>query len=376
MPFGGTGVKVIMIPCVEGGIGHVSRTATLARALKRADPSVEIEYVLDTCRLRPQNVDMTMRMGYRPRLLPPISRANRAAVTQACLGDADVIVDDTARYLFPLRAGVPRAAWVSIPIPPVGDELFGDWPLMKGMDAIIWAYAPLVALPEELSLVEDLIVKTGPFLDLASVPGRDEARAGLGAEPGSPMILYAVRNFPFTREFGTRVLRGVFGAAAALRGSTHPGLRLHLIAVHDAAELRGILGLESFPDWVRIEGVVPQAEALRHISAADIVIGEGTSTMHEAAALGTPMVLLPGPISETLLLAEALGRNGAAPVFLPDAITPEGVTGAFRTLLDNISARQAMTARARSLVTGGGGVDAAARLVLEIGARRRTAAAA
>ena len=91
---------------------------------------------------------------------------------------------------------------------------------MKGMDAIIWAYAPLVALPEELSLVEDLIVKTGPFLDLASVPGRDEARAGLGAEPGSPMILYAVRNFPFTREFGTRVLRGVFGAAAALR--QHP----------------------------------------------------------------------------------------------------------------------------------------------------------
>ena len=94
---------------------QVSSTATLARALKRADPSVEIEYVLDTCRLRPQNVDMTMRMGYRPRLLPPISRANRAAVTQACLGDADVIVDYTSRYLFPLRAGVPRAAWVSIP---------------------------------------------------------------------------------------------------------------------------------------------------------------------------------------------------------------------------------------------------------------------
>ncbi|WP_338665579.1 hypothetical protein VQH23_10450 [Pararoseomonas sp. SCSIO 73927] len=368
-------MKVIMLPCVEGGIGHVSRTATLARALKRADPSVQVEYVIDTVRLRPPNIEMTMRMGYQPRLLPPISRQNRNAVTTACFGDADVIVDDTARYLFPLRACVPRAAWVSIPIPPVGDELFGDWPMMRQMDAIIWAYAPLVALPEEMSLVEDLITRTGPFLDLAAVPGREEARAGLGAEPGSPMILYAVRNFPFTREFGIRVLTAVYRAAERLQRGPHPGLRLHLLAVHDREELRGILGLEAFPDWVRLEGVVPQAEALRHISAADIVIGEGTSTMHEAAALGTPMVLVPGPISETLLLGEALGRQGAAHSFLPDAVTPEALEGAFRAVLDRPGETGIMRDRAKALITGGGGVDAAARIILETGAKRRAATA-
>jgi hypothetical protein len=363
-------MKVIMLPCVEGGIGHVSRTATLARALRRIDPSVEIEYVLDTARLRPLNVEMTMQMGYRPRLLPPITRDNRDSVTKACFGDADVIIDDTARYLLPLRACVPQAAWISIPIPPVGDELFGDWPFMRQMDAIIWAYAPLVALPPELSLVEDKIVKTGPFLDLAEVPEKPEARARLEVRSGDPVIVYSVRNFPFGREFASRVLRSLFQAAEALRQDTYPGLTLHLLAVRDAGEIRDILPLhEGLPGWVRLQGVVSQADALLHIRAADIAIGEGTSTMHEAAALGTPMVLVPGPISETLLLAAALEREQAAHVFVPDMVEKEGIKAAFRSILQGGEATAAMAERARSLVTGGGGVEAAARLVLDIAGR-------
>ncbi|HEY8610627.1 MAG TPA: hypothetical protein VIL69_04965 [Roseomonas sp.] len=369
-------MKVIMLPCVEGGIGHISRTATLARALKRADPSVQIEYVLDAVRLRPLNIEMTMQMGYQPRLLPPVTRANRDAVTKACFADADVIVDDTARYLLPLRACVPHAAWVSIPIPPVGDELFGDWPMMKQMDAIIWAYAPLVALPAEMSLVEDKIVKTGPFLDLAGVPDKMEARARLGIVSGSPTILYAVRNFPFGREFASRVLRGIYGAAEQLRRSSHPDLKLHLLAVRDEDELRSVLEIEAFPDWVHPRGVISQADALLHIRAADIVMGEGTSTMHEAAALRTPMVLVPGPISETLLLAEALGRHKAAHSFLPEAVSADALAQAFRAVLDDPMETKAMSARAESLVTGGGGVEAAARLILDIGAKRQAAIAA
>jgi hypothetical protein len=359
-----------MLPCVEGGIGHISRTATLARVLLRMDHSIEIEYVLDTVRLRPLNVEMTEQMGFRPRLLPPITRANRDSVVRDCLGDADIIIDDTARYLLPLRACVPNAAWISIPIPPVGDELFGDWPLMKQMDAIIWAYAPLVALPPELSLVEDKVVKTGPFLDLAAVPSKAEARARLGMAPGEPTILYAVRNFPFGREFGSRVLRGLYSAAEALRRGSHPGLKLHLLAVRDEGELRDVLQLTGeLPDWVRLRGVISQEEALLHIRAADIAIGEGTSTMHEAAALGTPMVLVPGPISETLLLAEALGREKAAYAFMPEEIESQGFEAAFRAILGNAQATAAMTGAAMSLITGGGGVEAAARLVLEIGGR-------
>ena len=113
-------MNVVMLPSVAGGIGHISRTAALARALKRLDPTVHVEYVLDADRLRPFNIDATMRMGFRPRLMPPRTRESRDAVARACLGDADVIVDDVARYLLPLRLAVPRAAWVSIAMHPIG----------------------------------------------------------------------------------------------------------------------------------------------------------------------------------------------------------------------------------------------------------------
>jgi hypothetical protein len=365
-------MKVVMLPCVEGGIGHVSRTATLARALRRIEPTIKISYVLDTVRLRPVNREMTVQMGYEPHMLPPITRENRAAVTRAAFGGADVIVDDTARYLFPLRAEVPDAAWVSIPIPPVGDELFGDWPLMKQMDAIIWAYAPLVARPPELSLVEEKIVTTGPFLDLAAVPDKREARMRAGMAEGTQVILYAVRGFPFGREFGSLVLRSLYRAVEAMQQDAGRNVQLWLLAVQDADDLRAVLQLPGgWPDWVRLQGVVPQSDALMQIRAADVVIGEGTSTMHEAAALGTPMVLLPGPISETLLVAEALAREDAAQVFRPDGIDLHGVLAALRRVLDASEATSAMASRALSLVTGGGGVEAGARLVLDVARRRK-----
>ncbi|MBE7157425.1 MAG: hypothetical protein INR62_03145, partial [Rhodospirillales bacterium] len=143
-------IKVVMIPSTAGGIGHISRTAALARALQRLHPRVEIEYVLDTDRLRPFNIDATRRMGFRPRFLPPRTRDNRDAIVRACLDDAHVVVDDCARYLLPLRQAVPHVGWVTIAMHPIGDELFMDWPLMAQMDAVIWPYAPLVSRPEEL----------------------------------------------------------------------------------------------------------------------------------------------------------------------------------------------------------------------------------
>jgi hypothetical protein len=339
-----------MVPCVEGGIGHISRTAILARALRRINPQVEIEYVLDVTRLRPLNVEMTMQMGYRPRLLPPLTRDNRDVFARACLGDADVIVDDTARYLLPLRACVPHSAWISIPIPPVVDELFADWPLMRQMDAIIWAYAPLVSLPAEMGLVEDKIMKTGPFIDLEGVPNRAKARSELGIDQEERMLLYTVRNFPFGREFGTRVLRSLTGAVETLRRTTCPTLKVHLLAVRDLNDLRDVLGLPgNLPNWIRVHGLVTQADALAQIRAADILLGEGTSTMHEGAALQTPMVLVPGPISETLLLARALSRNEAAHSIEPTEVSPEALAHAFQVLLDDPHESAAMAARAAAL---------------------------
>src|SRR5690349_14123841 len=100
---------VVMVPSCAGGIGHISRSAALAGSLQRLDPTIRIEFVLDAERLRPFNFEATLRMGFQPRLLAPRTPESRNRIVQACFGEADVIVDDVARYLLPLRALVPHA---------------------------------------------------------------------------------------------------------------------------------------------------------------------------------------------------------------------------------------------------------------------------
>lgn len=97
-------MNIVMIPSVSGGMGHIARTATLARMLQKLDPSVNVEYVLDTERLRPFNIDATAHTGLRMTLMPPRLRDRRDPIVRTCLGHADVIVDDTQRHLIPLRA--------------------------------------------------------------------------------------------------------------------------------------------------------------------------------------------------------------------------------------------------------------------------------
>ncbi len=358
-------LKVVMLPSVGGGIGHLSRTAALARALAALDSRVQVEYLLDTERLRPFNIDACRLMGFRPRFLPPRNRDNRDAIVRACLDDANVIVDDCSRYLQPLSRCVPQAAWVSIPMHPIGDELFMDWPNMAQMDLILWAYAPLVGVPTELDVVADRLVETGPFLETEGVPGRTEARRALGLRTVGPHVTYAPRGFPFGREFGHRVLASVFGAIDELRQSEFPDLELVLLAVGDPSDLKGVDGVpETLPDWVRVEGVVTPAQSLLHASAADIVIGEGTSTMHEAAALRSALVLMPGPIREAELLAQGLARESAASTFTRAQTTVEALMAAFRTALTPGRALENRLDRARELVTGGGGARRAAEAIL------------
>ncbi len=367
-------LKIVMMPSVGGGIGHISRTAALARALLKQDPTVRVEYLLDTDRLRPFNIDATMQMGFRPRFLPPRNRENRDAIVRACLGDANLVVDDVARYLLPLRQAVPHVGWITIAMHPIGDELFMDWPFMAQMDAVIWAYAPLVGLPPELESVAEKVVRTGPFLETDDVPDKAAARAQLGLPAEAPLIVYAPRGFPFGREFGHRVLSGVYAAVAALRRGAFPDARLALLAVTGADELRGVEGVpEVLPEWVRVRGVVKPRESLLYTRAADAVLAEGTSTMHEGAALGTPLVLVPGPIQEATLLARKLGEmQSGALIEIHDASAAR-FEAAFIAALAGGGAAEERLRRARELVTGGGGVAAAAKLVLAT-ARRYQAA--
>ena len=365
-------MKVIMLPSVSGGIGHISRTATLARALKKIDAGVEVDFVLDSERLRPFNIDATMRLGYRPRLMPSRTPESRGPIVRACLGDADVIVDDVQRYLVPLRHHVPNAAWISIAMHPIKDELFMDWPMMAQMDAIIWAYPPAVGLPAELEIVADKVVQTGPFLDIEAVPERDAARARMGFEPGAPYMVYAPRGYPFGKTFGHRMVSALFEAAGTLRQGDYPRLRVVLLAVSDPAELREVEGLPAeLPPWVEVLGVQGQEDTLAYQRAADILIAEGTSTIHEGAALGTPLVVVPGPIREILLLAEAMKKRRAAHVIKIKQVTGEMFAEAFATILGNPDQRYPMIDRAMAMVAGGGGVTAAARLVLDVHARRQ-----
>ena len=366
-----------MLPSVSGGIGHVSRCGALSRALQRLDPTIEIEFVLDLDRIRWFNIEATERMGFRPRLMPQRTRENRNAVIRSSFGEPDLVVDDVSRHLLPYRQVVPQSGWVTIAMHPIGDELFHDWPHMAQMDAVFWPYIPLVGLPPELEIVKDKVVHTGPFLETDDVPAKAAARASLGIGSGEKTVVFAPRGFPFGRDFGHRVLGSIYGAVERIRQTIDPTLTLTLIAVANPAELQGVPGLPAqLPDWVRVRGVVTPAESLMYTRAAELVVAEGTSTMHEAAALGTPLLLVPGPIQETWLLGTRLGEQKAAHLVWIENVDAPRFASVIETVLTDASATDAMTQRAHALVTGGGGVKAAAAAVLELATSRRRAAVA
>lgn len=363
-------MQVILIPSVGGGIGHVSRTTTLARAMLRLDPKLQISFLLDAERLRSFNIGAAERTGFPVRVLPPRGRESRDDIVRHFLGSADLIVDDTMRTLIPYRHLVPRAAWVSIPLYPVGDELFLDWPHLAQTDGIVWAYAPFMEQPAELAIpaIASKVRATGPFLDVEDVPPKAEARRELNLNADEEIVVYAPRGMPFGREFGETVLGGVYGALETLRAQGRK-VRLLLLAVSDPKELRCPGFPSDVPPWVSVVGLVSPAESLRYTRAADIVVAEGTSTAHEAAALGTPIVMVPGAIRETWLLGTMLLKHKAARVLWVETVTPELMAEEFMCILSQDAARAEMLKRARAVVTGGGGAPEAARFVLDAARR-------
>jgi hypothetical protein len=248
---------------------------------------------------------------------------------------------------------------------------------MAQMDAVFWPYIPLVGLPPELEIVKDKVVHTGPFLETDDVPAKAKARASLGMLPSEKTVVFAPRGFPFGREFGHRVLGSIYAAVERTRRTIDPNLTLTLIAVANQADLQGVPGLPAvLPDWVRVRGVVTPGESLLFTRSAELVVAEGTSTMHEAAALRTPLLLVPGPIQETWLLGTRLGEQKAAHLVWIEAVTADRFASVIESVMTDDDATQAMTQRAYSLVTGGGGVKAAAAAVLELATSRRRAALA
>jgi hypothetical protein len=77
---------------------------------------------------------------------------------------------------------------------------------------------------------------------------------------------------------------------------------------------------------------------------------------------------VPGPIPEASLLGTQLGEHKAAHVFGIEAVTPDAFAITFQAVPEQPDERDAMAGHAFALVTGGGCIAAAVRMVLKVAA--------
>ena len=74
---------------------------------------------------------------------------------------------------------------------------------------------------------------------------------------------------------------------------------------------------------VDVVDIVPPARMLVYLRAVDVAVTEGSNMTQEAAALGTPIIMVPGAIYETWLLATRLHEQDAARINWIERVTPE-----------------------------------------------------
>ncbi|HEY8438582.1 MAG TPA: hypothetical protein VIK65_08215 [Candidatus Limnocylindrales bacterium] len=344
-------MRVAVIPSVSGGLGHLTRVTKLIHALQRADRSLDVCMVLPELGLRATNLAAAKRSGHPVRVLPnPVRHERDAAITKV-LGDIDVVIEDTERRLIAYRRVLPRVrTWISIPMLPIWDELFMDWPLLEHADRVLYTYPAVMPVPEELARLGDKLTVTGPILDPDEMPPRNRARSRLGFEDDELVVWYAPRDFPFGRWFGLRVLNGVVGGFLRARAQ-FPGLRLVLTAVADPSRVQPprLPRLDSLAG-LTINGIVSPEAARDHIAAADLAIVEGTSTLFDAAVAGTPVLMVPGLIYETSLEGTWVHENDAGIVLRPEDVTRVSVERVYRSVFGDRAAARARADRLRELV--------------------------
>jgi len=356
---------IVFIPSVSGGLGHVTRTLRLARAMEQLQSNLSIEYVLDQERLRASNLAFVQSTGYPVKVLPIRSRDARNVIVQAMLGPAHLIVDDTYRHLIPLRR-LLGAAWASIPMYPLGDELFMDWPLLAQTDRILWAYPPVLGLPEELKFFGSKVTVTGPILGSSQLPTRQHARRQLGFADEELVVAYAPRGMPFGRDFGERLLGGLVNGIIALR-ERQPNVKLVLTGVRDPKELRfpGMPDDLSIAEGIDVRGILPFDQVRALNVAADVVVGEGTSTVFETIAAGTPLLMVPGPIYETWLIGTHLYEADAAVILWTERVTAESMAEHLERILSQPQLTLERAVRAKKFL-GDDGTEHAAQILLEL----------
>jgi UDP-N-acetylglucosamine--N-acetylmuramyl-(pentapeptide) pyrophosphoryl-undecaprenol N-acetylglucosamine transferase len=193
---------------------------------------------------------------------------------------------------------------------------------------------------------------------------RDDARAALGLEMGRPCLLV----------FGgsqavQRLNDAVLGALPALVE------RFSVIHVAGAAGLADAdAAREALPPGVRdryLPRAFMEAEMASALVAADLLVGRaGSSTLAEAAALGTPIVVVPYPHASGHQRANArlLAEVGAA-LLIADEDFDAAALGEVVRLLDDVPRLQRMRDAARTLGRPAA-AEAVAELVVALAERR------
>ncbi len=361
--------RIVFIPSVSGGLGHITRTLRLARELERQRDDLCIEYVLDRDRLRENNVKFAESTGYPVQLLPPRGRDSRDVIIRALLGDADLVIDDTTSYLVPYRRLI-GAKWVTMPMYPLADELFMSWPLMMQADRILWTYPAAMGIPEELQALQRKVFVSGPILGAEELPSRAEGRRTLNFRDDELILYYSPRGMPFGRDFGERLLASLVNGFIQLR-KKYPTLRLVLTGVRDKNELR-FPGMPADARRVRgldVRGILSPQEIRALTAGADVTIAEGTTTTFEAIAAGTPLLMVPGAIYETWLLGTRLHAADAAVIEWIERVTPATMAAHLDRIISGPARTRERTERARKFLGEDGGAKAAKEILRLLDAR-------
>lgn len=350
---------------VDGlGLGHVTRLVSIARAVRRLEPDVEVLFLTSS-----EADSVIFREGFAAVKVPSKTIREEVGLTkhrylklvQTVIWNAlaafepDVLVVDTyptgsfeelipvlrwrQRNIFVFRE--QRAEAAAAPLMQATLPLY---------DAIIVPHDDASAVgavpePHKLRAVGPILVRER---DELLSPAAARHRLGLGPDERAVYASFGGGGDP-------EALRALECTAAALAGLAEP-VRLF---VGQGPLSRGASA--SLPGAVVLSGVYPMLELLPAFDAA--VTAAGYNTVHELLFAGVPAVLVPFErvLDDQERRAHAVERAGAARLVAP--LTRAALAAALKEVLEP-SRRRAMAQATRALVPHNG-AQKAARVILE-----------
>ncbi len=346
------------------GLGHVTRLLSIARALRRLSPDVEVLFLTSS-----EADGVIFREGFAAVKLPSktvreevgLERRRYLKLVQTVTWNTlsafepDVLVVDT----YPTGSFeelIPVLRWKQKNVFVFREqrEAAAQAPLLQATlplyDAVIVPHTDARAVgpvpePHKLRAVGPILIR-----ERAELPTRDEARRRLGLGPDE------------------RVVYASFGGGGDPEGAT--ALALTAEVVQSLGGLRLVVGSGPLqrkgppvvPGAMVVSGIYPALDLLPAFDVA--VTAAGYNAVHELCFAGVPAVLVPfervlDDQEQRARMVDGAGAGRAVPV-----LTREALTAALRELLEPAT-RKAM-AKAASALVPKNGAEAAARVLLEV----------